>query len=141
MPPVVFLDVMVSLYQAICFRVYGIPRVKRSDYLVFAHQFLAYLNLVEKINCMYCSYANGSIAYVQEIAARTEQYWCPIKHARLMLTMHSRYRRFFDYGDATTYRQNAEQVRSDFLDLTKPATGTEEACRPPDEIKPSEPPP
>lgn len=139
--PIVFLDVMVSMYQAICFRVYGIPRVKRSDYLVFDHQFLAYLNLVEKINCIYCSYANGLIAYVQEIAARTEQYWCPVKHARRLLTMHSRYRRFFDYGDATAYRKDVEMVRRDFLDLAKPATGTEDACRHPDAVKPTGPPP
>lgn len=136
--PIAFLDVMVSIYQAICFRVYGIPRVKRSDYVVFDHQFLSYLNLVEKINCLYCSYANGLIAYAQEIAARTEQYWCPIKHARRMLTMHSRYHRFFDYGDVSSYRKDVEQVRRDFMDLKPPATGTEEARRAAGVTKPGE---
>jgi hypothetical protein len=36
---------------------------------------------IEKINCAYCSYANGAIASVREMASRTEIYWCPIKHA------------------------------------------------------------
>ena len=116
--PAVFMDVVVTVYQAICFRAYRIPRVRRTDYLVFDHQFLGYLNIVEKINCLYCSYVNGLIAYVQEIAARTEQYWCPIKHARRILTMHSRYHKFVDYGDAATYRRDSEAVRCDFQDLT-----------------------
>lgn len=137
--PIAFLDVMVSMYQAICFRVYGIPRVKRSEYVVFDHQFLAYLNPVEKINCMYCSYANGLIAYAQEIAARTEQYWCPIKHARRVLTRHSRYHRFFDYGDVASYRKDVEQVRRDFMDLEQPAPGAEEARRSADVTQPGEP--
>ena len=34
------------------------------------------------INCIYRSYANGLCSYVTEVAARTEQHWCPIKHAR-----------------------------------------------------------
>ncbi|WP_373017782.1 hypothetical protein [Thiomicrorhabdus sp.] len=32
--PALFMDLVVSIYQSICFRVYGIPRVKRSDYIV-----------------------------------------------------------------------------------------------------------
>ena len=59
---------------------------------------LAYLNSIEKFNCVYCEYVNGLIAYVQEIAGRTEQYWCPIKHAMRVKSMHSRYRHFLDYG-------------------------------------------
>jgi hypothetical protein len=94
------LDLMASLYQAICFPVYGIPRVRRSDFLLFDRGSLAYLNAVEKLNCAYCSYGNGLIAYVREIGARTEQYWCPIKHAQRIKSAHSRYARFLDYGDA-----------------------------------------
>jgi hypothetical protein len=43
--------------------------------MIFDRTHLAYLNLVEKINCAYCSYGNGLAAYLREIAARTEQYW------------------------------------------------------------------
>jgi hypothetical protein len=80
--PLVLLDLFVTIYQRVCFPVYGIPKVNRGDYLIFDRHHLAYLNALEKLNCAYCSYANGLIAYVREIAGRTEQYWCPIKHAR-----------------------------------------------------------
>jgi hypothetical protein len=69
------------------------------------------------LNCHYCAYANGIFAYVTEVAARTEQYWCPIKHALRMKRIHSRYQYFFDYGDAESYRTRIEQVRRDFKDL------------------------
>jgi len=46
--PMVLLDISVTVYQHVCFRAYGIPRVKRSDYFVFDRAHLAYLNLIEK---------------------------------------------------------------------------------------------
>jgi hypothetical protein len=76
-----------------------------------------YLNLIEKINCAYCSYVNGLLAYLQEIAGRTEQFWCPIKHAKRIKTLHSRYQKFISYGDAQTYRSQVNSVRHDFKDL------------------------
>ena len=85
--------------------VYGIARVRRSDYVVMDRHHLAYLNAIEKINCEYCGYANGVFAYVREIAARTEQYWCPIRHARRIPAPHTRYRNFVDYGDAQGYHR------------------------------------
>jgi len=117
--PALFLDLSVTVFQAICFRVYGIPRVKRRRYIVIDRHSLAYLNLIEKINCIYCGYFNGLISYVQEVAARTEQYWCPIKHARRLAAMHSRYAKFMEYGDAEGYRKHLEEVRRAFEDLEK----------------------
>ena len=108
--PFVFLDLVVSIYQAVCFGIYGIPKVRRSDYLLLDRHRLAYLNFLEKLNCEYCAYGNGVLAYVGEVAARTEQYWCPIKHALRMKSMHSRYRFFFDYGDAEHYRREIESA-------------------------------
>jgi hypothetical protein len=108
--PLVLLDISVSIYQAVCFRAYGIPRVSRADYFVFDRGHLAYLNALEKLNCAYCSYANGLIAYVREIAGRTEQYWCPIKHARRTVGAHAYYREFVDYGDADAYRQRLAEL-------------------------------
>lgn len=102
--PFALLDIMVTLYQAVCFPAYGIEKVKRSDYLIFDRQYLAYLNTLEKLNCAYCSYGNGVIAYVREVAGRTEQHWCPIKHARRAIGAHDHYRDFLDYGDADAYR-------------------------------------
>ncbi|MBL6987923.1 MAG: hypothetical protein ISR72_12975 [Methylobacter sp.] len=115
--PVVLMDITISLYQAVCFPVYGIPKVKRQDYIVFDRQYLNYLNLIEKINCGYCSYVNGLFGYLQEIAGRTEQFWCPIKHAKRIRNLHSRYQRFIDYGDAKAYRASIEDIRHDFKDL------------------------
>ncbi len=109
--PLVLLDLFVTVYQAVCFPAYGIAKVKRGDYLVFDRHHLAYLNALEKLNCAYCSYANGLIAYVAEIASRTEEYWCPIKHARRLQGSHARYRDFVDFGDAEAYSANLEGLR------------------------------
>ncbi len=83
-----------TIYQALCFPLYDIPKVRRSEYMLLDRHRLAYLNFLEKLNCEYCAYGNGVLAYVTEVAARTEQYWCPIKHALRMKSMHSRYRFF-----------------------------------------------
>ncbi len=108
------LDAFVSLYQAVCFPVYGIPKVRRADFLVFDRADLPYLNAIEKFNCFYCSYGNGVVAYAREIAARTEQYWCPIKHARRIRDAHERYPRFFEHGDAEAYRLGLERLRRQY---------------------------
>lgn len=109
--PLVVLDLWVSLYQVICFPVYGIAQVPRRRYFALDRHRLAYLNGIEKLNCTYCSYANGLIAYVREVAARTEQYWCPIRHARRVPEPHRHYRHYFDYGDAVGYRTRLPAVR------------------------------
>ena len=120
--PMVLLDMAVTLYQTICFPVYGIARVKRSDYFVFDRSHLAYLNLLEKFNCAYCSYGNGLMAYAREVVARTEQYWCPIKHARKIMAAHPYYTGFVDFGDAQGYKRELEELRTELakLDQTHP---------------------
>lgn len=109
--PFALLDLFVSVYQALCFPVYGIPKVRRRDYLVFDRGDLPYLNAIERFNCFYCSYGNGVAAFFREVAARTEQYWCPIKHARRVVAAHERYPQFFEFGDAQAYRQGLERLR------------------------------
>jgi hypothetical protein len=128
--PIAFLDLVVTVYQATCFGIYGIPKVRRSDYLLLDRHRLAYLNVLEKLNCEYCAYGNGVLAYAAEIAARTEQYWCPIKHALRVKSIHSRYRFFFDYGDAEHYRQQIEQVRRSFEDIPRESDPTSQAPPP-----------
>ena len=115
--PALFMDLVVSIFQLICFPVYSIPKVKRSDYIIIDRQYLSYLNLIEKINCCFCGYFNGLIGYVQEIAARTEQYWCPIKHAHRSKMSHSRYNEFLDYGDGEGFRSKNSAIRHDFSNL------------------------
>jgi hypothetical protein len=109
--PFVLLDLWVTTYQWICFPVYCVARVRRRSYFVIDRHKLAYLNAIEKANCMYCSYATGVIGYVREVAARTEQYWCPIRHARGIPAPHGHYQRFFDYGDAAGYHERLPAVR------------------------------
>ena len=110
--PMAILDLSVSFYQATCFPIYRVAKVRRADYIVFDRQQLGYLNFIEKFHCTYCSYGNGLIAYVAEIVARTEEYFCPIKHARKTLGTHARYARFLNYGDATDYEARLEVFRN-----------------------------
>ena len=110
--PMVLLDLTVSLYQALSFPIYRIARVPRSDYIVFDRHQLGYLNFYERVHCEYCAYANGLLAYASEIVARTEQYFCPIKHARKVLGTHARYREFLEYGEADDYHQRLETFRA-----------------------------
>ena len=115
--PLVLFDLCISFYQLSCFPIYRISRVKRGDYIVFDHQHLAYLNIIEKVDCLYCSYAVGMIAYSQEIIARTEQYFCPIKHARKVLNANARYRHFLAYGEEENYHDKLEEFRSALEDI------------------------
>jgi hypothetical protein len=110
--PLVILDAFVSIYQLVCFPLYRIAKVKRSRFIVVDRRELAYLNAIEKLNCVYCGYANGLIAYAREIAARTEQYWCPIKHARKTLDPHRRYARFADFGQGEDYHEHLRAMRA-----------------------------
>ena len=109
--PLLMLDLCVSFYQATCFPIYRVAKVRRADYFVFDRQYLGYLNVIERFQCAYCAYANGLMAYVTEIVARTEQYFCPIKHARKILGTHERYARFLEYGDAADYPARLEEFR------------------------------
>lgn len=109
--PFALLDLWVAVYQACCFRAWGVRPVPRRPYFSADRRKLAYLNAVEKLNCLYCTYANGVLAYVREVAARTEQYWCPIRHARRVRGTHHRYKGFVPYGDAAAYRERLPALR------------------------------
>jgi hypothetical protein len=115
--PIMLTDIIGSLYQAICFPIYGIPKVRRRDYVAFDRHHLTYLDFFEKLNCEYCAYVNGILAYFTEIAARTEQHWCPVKHAGCVKCAHSRYGKFVDFGDARRYCQQVEEVRRSYEDV------------------------
>jgi hypothetical protein len=111
--PIALLDLWISVYQAVCFPIYRIARVRRSMYIVIDRQHLAYLNGIEKLNCVYCGYATGVFGYVREIAGRTEQYWCPIRHAKRISAPHGHYHDFVEFGDANGYRQRLPLLRAD----------------------------
>ena len=111
--PLAFLDLALTVFQAVCFPLYRAPAVKRSDYILLDRFHLSYLNSLEKLNCAYCAYAAGVLAYAREVAARTEQYWCPIKHARKVIDPHHRYARYADFADAEHYHDALETMREE----------------------------
>jgi hypothetical protein len=129
--PFLLLDASVAAYQFVCFPIYGIPKVPRKDYLVFDRGMLAYLNTIEKVGCIYCSYASGLLALITEIAARTEQHFCPIKHAHRLAQTHSRYAHFLPYGDAAAYRQQENKVSGAFGDVAISPTENNSPSTPP----------
>lgn len=101
------LDIMVEIYHQICFPIYGIERVKRSQYVqVMDRNRLQYLDPLEKIGCMYCGYANGVLLYFKEIAGRTEKYWCGIMHQAkpgFKVQAHQVKADFATYGDQADF--------------------------------------
>lgn len=111
--PIVILDFFISIYQFFAFPLYGIPKVKRREYIVYDRHFLDYLNLLQKVHCLYCTYVNGLLAYSVEIAARTERYWCPVKAARKPKWQHSWYGDFADYGNPEEWKQKFNTVEKD----------------------------
>lgn len=115
--PFVLLDLFVSVYQAICFPVYGIQKVRRRDHIVFDRHYLAYLNALQKLNCLYCAYGNGVISFAREVAGRTEKYWCPIKHASRVKGAHRFYCDFCDYGDAEGFSTEQERLRTELRNM------------------------
>lgn len=115
------LDVWVQLYQAAAFRLLGISRVRRRDYIMIDRHRLPYLTTIQKANCVYCGYINGLLAFVREVAGRTEQFWCPIRHARRARGQHRRHRRFAPYGDGDAFRRVAPALRAELLDTGKQA--------------------
>jgi len=123
--PLALIDLCVSFYQLTCFPIYGIPKARRSDFIIFDHQHLAYLNIIEKFHCLYCSYASGVLAFAREVTARTEQYFCPIKHARKILSAHRRYACFLDYGEAGAFHVRLEEFRAQLAQELASATAQE----------------
>ena len=109
--PLLVTDLFITFYQLTCFPIYVIKKVRRADYIIFDRQNLQYLNFIEKFHCTYCAYGSGMIAYMSEIVARTEQYFCPIKHARKILGTRARYALFLDFDAAQNYKAKLEEHR------------------------------
>lgn len=81
LPFFILSDIILEIYHHICFPIYGLEKVKRSEYLqIIDHTKLKYLLLREKIGCMWCGDVNGLLLYQKEIPGRTESYWCRVMH-------------------------------------------------------------
>lgn len=109
--PFALIHLWVWIYQTVCFPLYRIPKVPQSEYIRIDRHHLRYLNVIEKLNCVYCGYCNGVVAWVREVAARTEAHWCPIKHASRVEGTHDLYSRFVDYGDPDAYLERLSERR------------------------------
>jgi len=83
------------------------PYVKRGNYIKIMDRFnLPYLNTFEKVYCAYCGYANGVMHYWTEIAAKTESYWCGIKHEKTpQFISPQHHENFIEYGDKEEFKQ------------------------------------
>lgn len=97
--PFVLLDVFLFVYQSVWFPLYRIPNVKRSNIIILDRHQLGYLNVIDRLNCMYRGHVDGLLAYSRQILSRTETYSCPIKRARKVLDPHRRYARFTNFED------------------------------------------
>lgn len=111
--PSMLLDLILFIYQQVVFRVFKFKFIKRSDYIIFDHQYLGYLNPIEKINCLYCSYVNGLMQYASAVAGRTELYFCPIKHAKKVASEHNYYYTFLSYGEGKDYQEKLKALREE----------------------------
>jgi hypothetical protein len=109
--PSIFMHIMLELYHQVCFRLWGVSLVRASEYFIFDRRLLPYLNWLEKFNCFYCSYFNCLVSYMREIAGRTERYWCPIKHSKVMKDPHAHYDEFVDYSDAESLRKEWNKLK------------------------------
>ncbi len=109
--PAILFDVLVFIYQQVVFRIFKVEFLKRSDYIVYDRHYLGYLNSIEKLNCVYCSYINGLMQYASAISARTEFYFCPIKHAKKIVYQHDHYHEYLMYGDEDMYHDKLQELR------------------------------
>lgn len=104
--PVVFLDFVLEIYHRICFPLYGLPYIKRENYMVFDRFRLTYITMPDKIFCMYCSYVNGFLEYAVAVAGETEKYWCGIKHKSFPGFVEPRHQKdFAQYGNVEDFKR------------------------------------
>lgn len=104
--PIAITDLILEIYHHICFPLYGLPLVKRKEFIRLDRHRLQYLSFTEKVNCTYCAYANGFARYMCEIGARTEGYWCGITHEKKGGFKQPGYQKdFLPYGDEKAYKR------------------------------------
>jgi len=104
--PIIILDIFLEIYHTICFPLYGIPYVKRKNFIRIDRHRLRYLNAIDKVDCAYCGYANGVFGYASTIAGKTEKYWCGIKHDKYKgFVEPAHHKEFTEYGNEEQFRE------------------------------------
>lgn len=113
--PVVISDVFITLYMHIAFPIYGIQKVRRSDYIRISDRAkLPYLTWYEKAGCAYCGYVNGWLHYASVIAGRTENYFCAISHLEDRGYVQSDFEKSFaKYGDEAALKRRYARYLAD----------------------------
>lgn len=104
--PIVITDIWIEIYHRTCFPLCRIPYVKRSNYIKLDRYKLKYLNIFQKIYCIYCGYANGVIQYWVKISGETENYWCSLQHEKgdgFVPPKH--HKKFLEYGDKNEFKE------------------------------------
>lgn len=79
--PLVILDMWVTVYQWAYFGLKEIPKINRRDYIIIDRSMLRKLSWLQRVNCAYCDYANGLMAWAEAVTNTTEIYSCAIKHS------------------------------------------------------------
>jgi hypothetical protein len=111
--PFVLLDLFVSMYQWVCFPVYGVPKARLRDYMAIDRNKLRYLNALEGLivctahmqtDCLPTLWKSQDGAALVPNRAR----------ARRIQQAHDRYSHFLPFGDAAAYRERIDKVRNDF---------------------------
>ncbi len=104
--PLMILDLWVEIYHRFCFPFYSISYVKRKAYIKIDRHKLKYLHPMQKLNCLYCGYANGVVKYWTIIFAETERYWCGIQHAQDdNFNAPEHHKEFIPYNDEQAFRE------------------------------------
>ena len=98
--PLLLFHLVLELYHRICFPLYGIRTVRARDYFVIDRHKVQGLEWMQRLQCAYCGYGNGLMAYAREIIARTEAFWCPMQHRKTPEGTHPRHDDYCPYGDA-----------------------------------------
>ncbi len=75
------MDFFLWQFQNIYFRTYDIPILDRKKYIIMDRYNLKKLTFPQKINCLYCEYANGIVWYAKAVVNQMELYSCAIKHS------------------------------------------------------------
>lgn len=108
--PLAILHFCAQVYQQIAFPLYGLETVDSRKYIKDVRRYLPYLSTMEKLNCVYCSYGNGVLAFAQAVAKQTEKMWCPIKNARSRMEQDLPHRKeFAEYGDPESLQEHLAQ--------------------------------
>lgn len=104
--PLVILDIWTEIYHRATFPLYGLEYVDRSKYVKIDRHHLEYLNGLERVDCMYCGYANGLLHYVTVIVGETERYWCGVLHEQTGdFNNPEHHKGFLPYGDEAAFKE------------------------------------